>query len=307
MTDNSGLKQKFLALQNLNDLASLLGVKSSSLRHYCHAKPYRTFLLAKKAGGYRAISAPTGALKTIQRRLAAILLEVYGTRAPVHGFALDRSIKTNAASHVGRQYVFNLDLENFFPSIHYGRVQGMFTSKPYSLPQPVAKAIAQIVCHSGSLPQGAPTSPIISNMICGGMDAKLKLLARQHQCRYTRYADDLTFSFNGDNFPADISTPAGTGWLPGPELEATIKAEGFSINSSKNKMRRAGSRQVVTGLIVNKRVNIAGAYVKAVRGMVGAIEKKGMQQAEADFHAKYEEKQALTTTGKNFAKVLAGE
>src|SRR5579862_8029792 len=190
MNDNSPVKKKFLSLGSFDELATLLDLKPAGLRYFCHTQPYTTFRLAKKSGGYRIISSPSGPLKGVQRKLAAILLEVYGGRSPVHGFAHSRSIKSNATPHIKRRYVLNVDLENFFPSIHYGRVQGVFISKPYSLPPTVAKALAQLCCYLGSLPQGAPTSPIISNLICGGLDAKLKALARAHRCRYTRYRSE---------------------------------------------------------------------------------------------------------------------
>jgi hypothetical protein len=305
MADDSDVKKKFLALKTFDGLAHLLGLKSAGLRHFCHAKPYKTFSLSKKTGGYRVISSPKGSLKTIQRRLAAVLLEVYGSRAPVHGFATQRSIKSNAEPHVGRKWVFNIDLANFFPSIHYGRVRGLFSSKPYSLPPAVAIALAQVSCYLGTLPQGSPTSPVISNLICGGLDARLKALARLHKCRYTRYADDITFSCDTDSFPTAIAIHNGISWIAGAALEAAIAAEVFTINTAKTSMRMAGARQVVTGLVVNKKTNIPKSYVKSVRGMIGSLESKGLSKAESDFHAKYETKQSLVK-GKSFTKVLAG-
>lgn len=304
MANDSAVKKDFLALSTFDDLAKLLGLTPKGLRYYCHTKPYKVFTLAKKAGGQRVISAPTGSLRTIQRRLAEILLDVYGGRAPVHGFAAGRSIKSNANPHVGREYVFNIDLANFFPSIHFGRVRGLFMSKPYSLPPGVATSLAQLTCYLGSLPQGAPTSPVVSNLICGGLDSRLKLLARSNKCRYTRYADDITFSCESNAFPKAIAIPSGTSWVPGPDLDAAITAEGFNINAKKTTMRRAGSRQVVTGLVVNERVNIQRSYLKAVRGMLGSLEQKGLAQAETDFHIKYEVKRSLTA--KSFSAVLAG-
>ena len=299
-------KDKFLALVSFGDLAQLLGLTSAGLRHFCHAKPYQQFALSKKIGGYRIISAPKGPLKTIQRRLALILLDVYGGRAPVHGFARGKSIKTNAARHVGRKYVFNIDLVNFFPSIHYGRVRGLFVSKPYSLPLTIAEALVHLTCHLGSLPQGAPTSPILSNLICGGLNAKLKELARRHKCRYTRYADDITFSCDGDTFPLDIAALSGTDWFAGAALEAAITKEGFSVNASKTTMQVAGSRQMVTGLVVNQKVNVTRLYSQSVRGMIGSLEYKGLQQAEADYHAKYVTKQSVVKE-KKFIDVLIGK
>jgi len=147
MSNDSAIKKQFLALSTFDELANLLSLTPKALRYFCHAKPYKTFSLAKKAGGKRVICAPTGPLKTVQRRLAEILLEVYGGRAPVHGFATGRSIKSNASPHVGRKFVFSVDLANFFPSIHFGRVRGLFASKPYSLPLAIANSLAQLTCY----------------------------------------------------------------------------------------------------------------------------------------------------------------
>jgi RNA-directed DNA polymerase len=305
MAQAPDIKKQFLSLGSFDELANLLGLTSAGLRFFCHTKPYQTFALAKKTGGVRMISAPSGKLKTIQRRLAAFLLDVYGSRAPVHGFVRGRSIKSNAAPHVSRGFVFNIDLLNFFPSIHYGRVRGLFMNKPYSLPYQVANALAQLTCHLGTLPQGAPTSPIVSNLICGGLDAKLKSLARLHKCRYTRYADDITFSCTADSFPTAIASFNGTSWVAGVVLEGVISTEGFAINPTKTTMRLSGARQTVTGLIVNKKTNLSRNYVKSVRGMIGSLETKGLAKAEADFHAKYDTKQSLNKT-KLFAKVIAG-
>jgi S1-C subfamily serine protease len=303
--NDSATKKKFLALQDYDDLAQMLGLTVNGLRRFRHSTHYKIFAISKKTGGYRMISSPEGALKTIQRKLAAILLEVYGGRATVHGFAAKRSIKSNAQQHVGRRHVFNIDLADFFPTIHYGRVRGLFESKPYGLPYGIAEALAQLTCHLGSLPQGAPTSPIISNLICGGLDAKLKSLARANNCRYTRYADDITFSCDSANFPTDIASFDGTKWVPGQSLEAEIAKEGFKVNQAKTSMRIADNRQMVTGLVVNEKVNVTGTYLKSVRGMLWALEMNGLAKAQLDFHARYETKQSVAK-GKNFQRVLAG-
>ena len=128
---------------------------------------------------------------------------------------------------------------------------GLFLNKPYSLPYTVARALAQLCCHMGTLPQGAPTSPIISNLICGSLDSKLKSLARLYSCTYTRYADDLTFSTDLAAFPASIAVLEESLWHVGEELTKLIEGETFSINKQKTTMRARGACQIVTGLVVN--------------------------------------------------------
>src|SRR5205814_3311637 len=115
-----------------------------------------------------------------------------------------RSILTNAKPHLRQKFVLNVDLKDFFPTINFGRVRGVLIAKPYCLLPHIATYIARICCRDNALPQGAPTSPIISNMICSRLDRQLLRLARQYRCVYTRYADDLTFSTSMPRFPGAL-------------------------------------------------------------------------------------------------------
>jgi RNA-directed DNA polymerase len=149
-----------------------------------------------------------------------------------------------------------VDLKDFFPSITFRRVRGLFEAKPYQLDHSVATVLARICCHKNSLPQGAPTSPIISNMICARMDSQLRQLAVRHRCAYTRYADDLTFSTSTRNFPEAlaeiVSTETGNKLKIGVENNHKIKLNGFEINQQKTRLQTSDKRQVVTGLTVNR-------------------------------------------------------
>src|SRR6185295_1316265 len=171
-------------------------------------------------------------------------------------------------------------LEDFFPSIHFGRVKGMFMSKPYELPLTVARDLANICCHpvTKTLPQGAPTSPVVSNMICGTLDFGLRKLAEEHHCTYTRYADDLTFSTTRKLFPKQIvevidPLDLKAGWKIGDAVQQVIIANSFRINQKKVRLRRLGQRFEVTGLVVGTGVNIPREYIRSVRGMLHAWEK----------------------------------
>ncbi len=163
---------------------------------------------------------------------------------------------------------------------------------PYDLPAEVATVLAQIATWRNSLPQGAPTSPIIANMICSRMDTQLQRLARRNNCRYTRYADDLTFSTLGKRFPGSICTKKATdqGEIvePGAELRRLIEDNGFMINSSKVRLQAHTEHQEVTGITVNKFPNVDRRFVRQIRAMLHAWAKYGHEAAQAEYLAKYD-------------------
>lgn len=307
-TDDATLRASFAALRRFGDIARLLEVNWQTLGYYLK-KPnnYKQFTLTKKSGGIRTIHAPITPLKILQRKLAQVLQAVYRGRSPSHGFCTDKSIVTNARQHVRCAYVFNFDLENFFPSIHFGRVFGMFTGKPYNLPKPVALFLSRICCHDGKLPIGAPSSFVVSNMICAKMDSQLKELAAKSHCTYTRYADDLTFSSRHGRPPSHVALlGADSRVVVGPAVEAIVKANGFAINPKKTRLLPRGYCQEVTGLVVNSRVNVKRGYVRHVRAILHACEKWGLPAAEAEFRAKYDRKQRLVRKVE-FSRVLRGK
>ena len=173
------------------------------------------FSVPKAAGGERKILAPNPKLKEVQRRLARLLYlcvndleERFPKRKKVsHGFQKGRTIMTNAAIHRNRRYVLNLDLSNFFESIHFGRVRGFFLQDAaFLLPSEVAQTIAHIASHNGALPQGSPCSPVVSNLIGHILDLRMLKLAKRAKCTYSRYADDITFSTNAREFPSTIAS-----------------------------------------------------------------------------------------------------
>lgn len=202
-----------------------------------------------------------------------------------HGFKRKRSIITNARQHRHRRWVFNLDLEEFFPSINFGRVRGFFLkNRDFELHPDVATVLAQIACHENSLPQGSPCSPVISNLVAHLLDMRLVKLASGAGCTYSRYADDLTFSTNKKNFPPEIAVPSaaeGVGshlWLPGEALKTLIESTGFRINAQKTHLMYRSSRQNVTGLVVNEKINVRWEYRHDVRAMVHSLVTTGQFQ-----------------------------
>jgi RNA-directed DNA polymerase len=285
------------AATSLSDLAKLLHFKPKAVSYILYFQPtpmkYKTFEIPKRNGGQRTIKAPLKPLKLLQRRLSDLLQDcedeintAAGRKDRIaHGFKRKRSIITNARQHRHRRWVFNVDLEDFFPSINFGRVRGfLITNRDFELHENVATVISQIACHEESLPQGSPCSPVISNLIAHLLDMRLVKLASDTGCTYSRYADDLTFSTNKKEFPADLAVPSGTQdsdshlWLPGEALRKVIERTGFRINRTKTHQMYRTSRQNVTGLVVNKKINVKSEYRHTVRAMVHRLVNTGTFQ-----------------------------
>lgn len=269
---------------SLHSVATFLGCTPSGLSWLLYKKPaadkYKTFEIPKRGGGHRTISAPSPDLKLLQRKLAdrleACRLEIVERQKLkddiAHGFLRGRSIISNAKRHRGRRHVFNVDLSDFFGTINFGRVRGyLIKDKNFSLNPKVATILAQIACHENALPQGSPCSPILSNLIGHVLDIHLVRLCAKEGCVYTRYADDLTFSTNHKDFPESIAVRSSADphrWLPGTQLVRLVELSGFEINPAKTRMQYCDSRQEVTGLVVNRKVNVRTEYRKTVRAMV---------------------------------------
>lgn len=291
--------QELKAAASLHDVARLLQIKPGMLSYVLYTKPktelYTKFEIPKRTGGIREISAPFGHLKLIQKRLAEILLECtkelrekhatksinknFELRGVSHGFMPGHSIMTNGQPHITRRYVFNADLTDFFGSINFGRVRGFFIKdKNFALSEKTATILAQIACYDNKLPQGSPCSPVISNLLGHILDIALVELARKNKCTYTRYADDLTFSTNKSIFPSDIAFATeddANSWLPGKELTRIVRRNGFEFNEKKTRMQYKDSRQEVTGLSVNRKVNVPASYRYMVRAMASTLFRTG--------------------------------
>lgn len=272
--------KNFHDIETRNQLADYLHIPRSTLTYILYIKNvnsyYTSFEIPKRNGETRQIRAPRGSLKSIQEKLASALWE-YKTEIEKqgiyhlisHGFERKKSIITNAKPHRNKRFVLNLDLENFFDSFHFGRVRGFFEkNRVLPLPHEVATVIAQLTCFEGSLPQGAPTSPIITNLICRIMDKRLIKIVQKYKLYYTRYADDLTFSTNDKLFLENKNE-----FLL--ELESEIISAGFKINNKKTRLQCKDSRQTVTGLVVNKKLNVSHAYYKTTRAMAHSFYSRG--------------------------------
>lgn len=296
----------FLECTSREELAQLLEVETSVLTYYAfgNGKRYKTFDIPKKSGGTRTIKAPVGGLKEIQRKLANELSASYPGREYVQGFVKDGSIIGNARLHLNKRQVLNIDLDNFFPTITATRVIGLLRKRPFEFNNEVASTIAGLTCDDGSLPQGAPTSPVLSNMICLRMDNQLNAYARRMKATYSRYADDITFSTFSKKFPiAKIKEIFGEKdvVLDG-ELADIIEANYFTINPKKTRLRLGTQSKYVTGIKVNVYPNLPRSYVRQLRSMLHAWEKFGLTLAQKDFTDKYH-----SGKGISFENVVRGK
>ncbi len=279
--------QSLKSITSRKELAVLLGFKPKALTYTLFHQPekYRVFQIPKKRGGYRTIASPCPSLKNLQRQLAKLLYacreeidKVHKLKPASYGYKEGLSIVSHAQNHKNRRFVLNVDLEDFFPSIDFGRVRGYFLkNRDFQLSEPVATTIAQIACNDGSLPQGSPCSPVISDLIGHLLDVRMLQISKRHKVTYSRYADDLTFSTNQKNFPVAISTfcDKSAKWTVGSKLEKSIIKCRFSVNPSKTRMQFRDSRQTVTGLVVNKKVNVRFEYYRLVRAMCHSLFTRG--------------------------------
>ena len=296
----------FFNCKTPRDITDVLEFTYSKYFYYrFHQKSiYSKFDIPKKDGSFREIWAPNGGLKEIQRRLNAILQVAIKQKNCNHGFIKGRSIVTNAKIHRNRKYVLNFDLADFFPSIHFGRVKGLFESAPFKFNSETSSFLANLSCFNGRLPQGAPTSPIISTLISRKLDNELMALCLRNKCNYSRYADDITIS----TFVKELPTEIGKIDAPGKiELSSAIKesviSNGFAINSGKTRLSLRFQSQTVTGLKVNKIVNVHRSVVREARGMLNALDKYGPEKAQAQLNSHYNN----GTRPKNFIQTLRGK
>lgn len=273
------IRAKFASLKGRHSVADLLEVPYMHLVHILYRSPqryaYTKFSIPKRSGGVREIAAPANSLKILQAKLNSVLQIVYKSKPAAHGFISGHSIVTNALAHTGKRFVLNLDLEDFFPSIHFGRIRGAFMGQPYNVSAAAATVLAQICSTPDGLPQGAPSSPMVSNLVCARLDGELQRLAKKHRCTYTRYADDISFSTTAPRFPPALASRKGDGWAPGEvelgrELAEVIEANDFRVNARKTRMQVRECHQEVTGLTVNKFPNVQRRFVRQVRAMLHA-------------------------------------
>ena len=285
---------------------------------------YKTFSIKKKSGKLRTINAPCAGLKVFQTCLNFILQIFYQPNANACGFVPGRSIADGAKKHVGKNYVLNIDLKDFFDSIELHRVKAVFALPPFNLkddkenPNSLPYILANLCCHPKEVtrfdkdgnpyqcvrnvtPLGAPTSPIITNLICRQLDRRLLGLAKRFRVSYSRYADDISFSSNNKSV-----FEKGSAFRV--ELKRIIEEDQrFRINEEKTRVQSRGYRQEVTGLVVNSKVNVTKRYEKQIRMWLYLWEHYGYEKATTCFHRDYSISKGHAKHGTNLENVLEGK
>ena len=305
----SKLQNKEDLLQLLNDIVKdelseghVFSFSMKQLTYFCNPNNvrgrYRHFSIPKKSGGQRPISAPERGLSNLLNYVNLILKAIYQPSDYAMGFVEGRSVVDNASRHIGQNYVFNTDLENFFPSIEQPRVWKRFQLPPFNFNSQIASIMAGLCCvrekiEDGKyiyvLPQGAPTSPLITNAICDKLDRRLSGLARRFGLHYSRYADDITFSSMHNVYHENGSFQV--------ELKRIIEDQGFHMNIGKTRLQKIGQRQEVTGLTVSNRVNTSREYIAEIRNLLHIWEKYGHHAAFKRFYPQYKEKKGHVKKG----------
>jgi retron-type reverse transcriptase len=271
------------------EIAAAMGITVGALRFLAFSRVtsttthYVRFTIPKRTGGERLISAPMPRLKAAQRWILDNILSKREPHPAAHGFRLGRSIVTNARPHVGADVVVNVDLKDFFPTVTYPRVKGLFAGMGYS---EAAATILALVCTEPEitqveldgatyyvamgerfLPQGAPTSPAVTNLLCMRLDRRLSKASQRLGFTYTRYADDLSFSASGDGRNHVGRLLRQVGWI--------VEQEGFIVHPDKTRVFRRSRRQEVTGVVVNDRPSVPRATLRRFRAVLFQIEKDG--------------------------------
>lgn len=322
------IRKQFSQLETKEDLVNLLNqakvflygeeckpIRLKVLTYYANPelskKRYTTFSIKKKSGEKRIINAPVKGLRSILRVLNFVLQCVAEPHKTATGFVPGKSIVDNARAHTGKNYVYNLDLKDFFHSFDRNRVKMGFYISPFNLSkekEPLAFLLASLCTHPFELegeiktvlPQGSPTSPTLTNILCVNLDRRLAGLSKRFDATYTRYADDITFSSSKNSFNDEAFQK---------ELRRIIEIDQkLNINPKKTRLQKSGYRKEVTGLIVNDKSNVHRRYVKRLRMWLYYWEKYGFEKAEQIFIRDYNLDKGYTKSAHpNMDNVIAGK
>ena len=237
------------------DLSHILEARIDLIKKICYQKStyYKKFYIPKSFGE-REILAPNWKLKQIQRNILKRIIHNLRVSNNAHGFVEERSIITNSLNHTKKRVVYKLDIVNFFPSIGKDRIHEIFYRM--GLPGFASDYLTELVTFEDILPQGAPTSPHISNIVCRKLDFRLSGVAKFFSLKYSRYADDITFS--GEEITGGMVLL----------IKKIISEEGFTVNDKKTRVMSSGTRQVVTGMVVNDKVWIGRKKYRILRAFI---------------------------------------
>jgi retron-type reverse transcriptase len=283
------------------DVAKALGLSIPQLRWLAYHSEaatrthYVKFQVPKKSGGVRTLAAPHKTLKAAQHWILANVVAKLPTTDAAHGFVVGRGIVTNAGPHVGKSIVVNLDLSDFFPTIAFFRVRAVYERYGYS--GSVASVLALLctecpratVTYAGTkyeaatgprgLPQGAPTSPGLSNQVARKLDKRLMGVAAKLGLTYTRYADDLTFSGG-----AELADKIG--YLLA-KVRHIAREEGFAVNEKKTRVMRRSAAQSVTGVVVNDKLSVSRDELRRLRAILHRARAEGLDAQNREGHPNF--------------------
>lgn len=254
-----------IVYRELKSLEQDLGFSSRTLYAISNSigKHYKTVLIPKRDGGVRKLSVPDEMLKKIQRRIAEVILSTEPVSKHAMAYRYGASVQKNAKPHVGAKKILKLDILHFFDSIYYSTVkEKVFTAERFS--EPVRVLLTMLCYHKDALPQGAPTSPVITNIIMRDFDEMAWAWCAERGIRYTRYCDDMTFSGDFDE----------------NEVECFVRGElrpyGFVLNRRKTAVITSDKRQTVTGIVVNEKLNVSSDYRRKLRQEIYYCKKFGV-------------------------------
>ncbi|WP_279151331.1 retron St85 family RNA-directed DNA polymerase [Photobacterium iliopiscarium] len=230
------------AMTSLNDFANEIRLSSGKIS-YLSSKAeshYKTYYIPKVSGKVRLIAQPSRELKAIQAWILRNILDKLSVSSCSKGFELGTSILDNAIPHIGSNFILTIDLKDFFPNVAASKVYGVFNSIGYN--KELSTLLTNLCTYDGGLPQGAPTSPKLANLVCAKLDARIQGYAGSRGIVYTRYADDMTFSAN--TITKIIKTKQFIGTI--------ISDEGFKINNNKTVVCGTKRQKKITGLILSE-------------------------------------------------------
>ena len=319
--EKSDLTEKLKNMSTAEELAAVLdeikqmefgsvrySISVKMLKHFSSdtiaPKRFRTFHIRKKSGGLREIKAPCRQLDVILTCANILLKSIYVPSDVAMGFTSGRSVLNNAQIHVGHNYVFNIDLKDFFPSIPQARVWKRLQLAPFNFPQDVANILAGLCCsfdekvNANVLPQGSPTSPLLTNAVCDKLDRRMKGVAKRFGLHYSRYADDMTFSSMHNVYQEGSEFRL--------EIQRIVSEQGFRMNDGKTRLQKTGSRQEVTGLTVNALANVSHKYISDLRWILHVWEKEGYAKAYAMFYPKYKHEKGYIKKGEPVMENVIG-
>ncbi|MDY6822356.1 MAG: reverse transcriptase family protein [Thermodesulfobacteriota bacterium] len=250
-------KRRLKCIFSTRHLSEILAVDQKRLSWLANdrGRHYNTFHIDKRDGTKRKIHSPKPRLRTIQRGILDTVLAHVRLNPHAEGFRKNRSILTNARRHVSKNIIIKLDAKDFFPSITFSRVLGMFTALGY--PNNVALMLTGLTTCEGKLPIGAPTSPAILNIIATKLDKRLARLGEKMGFCYSRYADDLTISSDDRTITQLI-----------PFFKQIIQEEGFVVQDKKIRIMRNGGQQKITGIVVNQKMNAERSQIRKLRAVI---------------------------------------